>query len=184
MTTASMNPSDALWLTLALQQSCNTLDLVRNGFHGHSSEAMRCLALLQQALAAMPLPHEGPAAQHLHWAFLARQRAQQALLALPEDRTAPTAAPRARVGYGLRLRRTGDWLTDSFLPEQSHLVALRDDIGSALEAPDCQDARITATTVRDLIRCLTTYLTEVELGHAAEHLGFTYDSNDHFEETP
>jgi hypothetical protein len=184
VTTASMNPADALWLHMALQQSCNPLDLVRDGFHSHSTEAIRSLELLQQALLAMPLSHEGPARQHLNWADLARRRAQQALVTLPEDRTASTTAPRARVGFGLQLRQTGDWLSDSLLPDQSRLAALRDDVGCALAAPDCQDARLTATTVRDLIRSLTTYLAEVELGHAADQLGFTYDSNNHFEETP
>lgn len=182
VTTIPMNPADRLWLHLSLLQSCNPLDLVEDGFHLHGTEAIRCLELLQQSLQAMPLPHEGPAAQHLHWAFLARQRAQQALITLPQDRTAPTHSPRARVGFGNKVTVSGDWLADTLLPEQGRLAALRDDIGCALAAPDCQDARLTATTVRDLIRCLTTYLTEIELGNAARQLGFTYDSNTHFEE--
>lgn len=143
-------PLDDLQLVLALRQSCSALEVDE---YDLSSEAIRCLRLLEQALDAMPLPHEGPARQHLNWAYLTRLRAQQALLTLPQDRTAPITPPRARVPYEARLQPTQDWLAGTFLPDQSRLIALRDDVKTALTCLGCDPAQVTAEVVRNLVRC-------------------------------
>ncbi len=139
-------------------------------------EALRCLRLLLDALQQMPNPNDGPADRHLDWAYTSRQRAQQALIVLPEDRTAPTRPLPAVHAFGRLRRATGDDLVDTYLPGQTRLVALRDELDSVLHYRGTEDARYTAQTVRNLIRCLTTYITEVELGDAAGYLGYTCDN--------
>ena len=173
------NPTaeDRLHLALALRQSCSTLGRDPRGWMDPTTEALRCLRLLYDAMAAMPPAHEGPVQQHINWAYVTRLRAEHALTALPQDRTAPTRPIKARVAFGQSYRHTGDNLVDTFLLDQSWLIALRDDFEGALHNLGCEDARTTADTVRDLIRCLTTYLTEAEMGQAAGGLGFTCDAD-------
>lgn len=136
-------------------------------------EALRCLRLLDDALSQMPNPNDRPARRHLDWAYTSRQRAQQALIVLPQDRTAPTTPPPGAFHLGPR-PVTGDALRDTLLPNQTRLSALHDDLGPALD--QCEDARCTATTVRDLVRCLTTYIAEIEMGDAWGYLGQTVDN--------
>ena len=136
-------------------------------------EALRCLQLLDDALRQMPNPNDRPAQRHLNWAYTSRQRAQQALIALPLDRTAPTDPPPGAFHLGPR-PVTGDTLRDTLLPDQTRLSALHDDLGPALDGTE--DARDTATTVRNLVRCLTTYIAETEIGDAWGYLGQTVDN--------
>ncbi len=140
------------------------------GWYDPIPEAQRCLRLLVDALWQMPNPNDGPAERHLDWAYTSRQRAQQTLIVLPEDRTAPTRPPRAVVAFGLPFRRTGDRLVDTYQPNQTRLVSLRDELLSSIDSVGCEDARDTATLVRDLVRCLNTYITETEFGDAAGYL--------------
>ena len=137
------------------------------GWYDPIPEAQRCLRLLVDALWQMPNPADGPAERHLDWAYTSRQRAEQALIVLPQDRTAPTRPLRARHAFGEPFRRTGDRLLDTYQPDQTRLTSLRDELHSGLDSLGSEDARDTATLVRDLARCLTTYITEMELGHAA-----------------
>lgn len=126
-------------------------------------------------MAVMPRAYEGPAQQHVNWALVTRLRAGHALAALPQDRTAPTRVPRARVAFGQAFAATGDELVAGLLLDQGWLLALRDELGGALAILGCEDARTTADTVRNIVRCVSTYLVEAELGQATGCLVFTYD---------
>lgn len=166
---------DRLHLEIALRQPTDAYAKDRDGWCPLTPEALRCLRLLLVALQEMPPAHDGPAERHLRWATVTRLRARQALLCLPEDPTAPRRPLPVRVRFGSDAPLTGDRLFDTILPDQTWLRALRDDVECTVSAPDCEDARSTAETLRDLVRVCDRYLTELELGHAAGVLGFTCD---------
>ena len=168
----AMTARDRLELHLALLQPGPHAD-----HYGVPPEAVRCLRLLLHVLEQVPLPQDGPAALHTYWATVARLRAQQALLALPHDRTAPTTPPPARVAFGLARPDRGDWLLDTFLPDQTRLRVLTEQLRQPLDDPGSEHDSATADTVRDLVRCLHTYLVEVELGDAGGYLGFTVEGS-------
>lgn len=175
-TSPNPRPQPDADLDRALYGPCQPDVPTSPGWYDPIPEAVRCLRLLDDALQQMPNPNDGPAQRHLDWAHTSRQRARQAQIVLPHDRTAPTAPPRARVAFGLSFRRTGDDLLDTLMPDQTRLVALRDDLHGMLSSLGCEDARDTATTVRNVDRCLTTYITEIELGDAGDYLHQTVDN--------
>jgi hypothetical protein len=172
-----ISPQDSLELYLALQQPATHCAAPGTDYYDLLPEALRCLRLLHAAMSQIPLPQDGPAALHLNWTTLALLRARQALLALPDDPTADTTPPRARIGFGVAHTDCGDWLLDTIVPDQTRLRILTDDLRCPLTDLGTEDARTTADTVRNLIRCLKTYLAEIDLNQAAGCLGFTTEGS-------